>query len=69
MIKLRARPDYYRIGLNVHFGGDSEILNSEYKREERHTSEDKFSSGGVEELNNDEESEQGLVLILTKWET
>ena len=38
-IKLRARPDYYRMVLEVHFEGDSEILNYESEREVGHTSE------------------------------
>ncbi len=27
MIQLRARLDYYRMVLKIHYGGDSEILN------------------------------------------
>ena len=49
MIKLRTRPDYYRIVLKAHFEGDSEILNYEYEREVWHISEDEFTSGDVGE--------------------
>ncbi len=31
MIQLRARLDYYRMVLKIHYGGDSEILYYEYE--------------------------------------
>ena len=40
MIQLRARPDYYRMVLKIHYGGDSKILNNEYERDSGYTSED-----------------------------
>ena len=65
MIKLRARPEYYRMVLRAYSEGDSEILNYEIERELEHTSEDEFTSGDVGELNNDDESGKGLILILS----
>ena len=69
MIKIRARPDYYRMVLMVHFEGESEILNYEYKREAGHTSEDDFTSDDVGESNNDDGSDEGLVLMLNDEKT
>ncbi len=43
MIQLRARPDYYRMVLKVHCGGDSEILNYEYERDSGNNFEDEFT--------------------------
>ena len=33
MIQIRAFPDYYRMVLMIHYGGDSEIQNYEYERD------------------------------------
>ena len=69
MIKLRARPDYHRMVLKVLFEGDSEILNIEYEREVGRSSEKELTSDEVGESNNDEESEEGLVLMLRDGKT
>ena len=69
IIKLRSRPDHYRMLLNVHFEGDSEILNYEYEREMGHNSEDWFTSDDFGESNNDDESDEGLVLMLSEGKT
>ena len=49
MIQLRARLDYYRMVLKIHHGGDSEILNYDYKGDNENTFEDEFKSDGVDE--------------------
>ena len=69
MIKLRGRPDYYRMVLKIHFEGDSKILNYEYEREVGHTSEDKFTSYDCGESNNHGESDEELVLMLNDEKT
>ncbi len=48
MIQSRARPEYYRIVLKIHYGGDSEILNYEYKRASCKTSKEKFKTDCVD---------------------
>ncbi len=52
MIQLRTRPDYYRMVLKIHYGGDSEIFNYEYERDNGDTSEDKFTSDSADEDEN-----------------
>ena len=64
MIKL-----YYRLVLKVHFEGDSEIINYEYEREVGDTSEDVFTSDDIGESNNDGESDEGLVIMLSDEKT
>ncbi len=49
LIQLRARTDYYRMVLKIHYGGDSEILNYEYGRDNGNTSEDEFTSENADE--------------------
>ncbi len=69
MIQLRARPDYYRMVLKIHYGGDSEILNYEYERDNGNTSEDKFRSNSTSEDEQEEEdSIEELVLMLKEPE-
>ena len=65
MIKLRARPDSYRIVLKPLFEGESEILNWEYEREVDHTSDDEFTLYDFGESNNDNELDEVLVLMLS----
>ena len=50
MIQLRAGPDYYRMVLKIHYGGDSEILNYEYERDSGYTSEDEFKSASADDV-------------------
>ncbi len=50
VIQLRARPDYYRMVLKIHNGGDSEILNYEYERDSGYTSEDEFKSASADDV-------------------
>ena len=69
MIRLRARSDYYRMVLKVHSEGDSKILNYEYEREVGHPSEDKFTSDEVGKSNNDDESDEGLLVMLSDGKT
>ena len=69
MIQLLARPDYYRIVLKIHYGGDSEILNYEYKRDNSNNSEDEFTSDSADEDEKEvEDSIEELVLMLNKPE-
>ncbi len=42
MIQLHAHPDNHRLVLKIYYGGDSEILNYEYERDNDNTSEDDF---------------------------
>ena len=49
MIQLRARPDYNRMVLNIHYGGDSEIYNYEYERNSGYTVEDEFTPASADE--------------------
>ena len=49
MIQLRVRPNYYRMVLKIHYGGDSEKLNYEYERDNGITSKDEFTSGSAGE--------------------
>ena len=65
MIKPRAWYAYYRMFLEVHFEGDSEILNHDYEREVGHTSEDEFTSDDIRESNNDDESNEGLLQMFS----
>ena len=69
MVKLRVRPDYYLMVLKVHFESDSEILNYKYERKVGHTSEDEFTSDDAGESNNDDKSDEGLVLMLKDGKT
>ena len=55
--------------LKVHFEGDSEIINYESEGEVGHTSEDKFTSDDLGDSNNDDESDEGLVLMLSGGKT
>ena len=48
-IQLQARPDHYRMVLKIHYGGDSEILNYEYERDNSNASEDEFTSDSAGE--------------------
>ncbi len=69
MIQLRARPDYYRIVLKIHYGGDSEILNYEYERDNGNNSEDEFTSDSAGEDEKEvEDSIEELVLMLNEPE-
>ncbi len=69
MIQLRARPDYYRMVLKIHYGGDSEILNYEYERDGGNTSEEDFTSDSTEEDEQEiEDSIEELVLMLNERE-
>ena len=69
MIQLRARPDYYRMVLKIHYGGDSEILNYEYERDSGYTSEDEFTSASADEDEQEvEDSVEELVLMLNEPE-
>ena len=69
MIQLRARPDYYRMVLKIHYGGDSEILNYEYERDGGNTSEEDFTSDSTEEDEQEiENSIEELVLMLNESE-
>ncbi len=69
MIQLRARPDYYRTVLKIHYGGDSEILNYEYERDIGNTSEDEFTSVSADEDEQEvEDSIEELVLTLNEPE-
>ena len=69
VIKLRTRPDYYRMVLKVYFKGDYEVLDYEYERAVGHTSEDEITSDVVGVSNNDDESFEGLVLMLSDGKT
>ena len=69
MVKLRVRPDYYRLVLKVHFESDSKILNHRYERKVGHTSEDESTSDDARESNNDDKSDEGLVLMLRDGKT
>ena len=53
----------------MHFEVDSEILNYEYEREVRHTSEDDFTSDDTVESKNDDESGEEQVLKLNNRTT
>ncbi len=67
MIYLRARPDYYLMVLNIHYGGNSEILNYEYERNSSYTSEDELKSASVDEDEQAvEDSVEELVLMLNE---
>ena len=69
MIQLRARLDYYRMVLKIHHGGDSEILNYDYKRDNENTFEDEFTSDGVDNKDQEEkDSIEELVLMLNESE-
>ena len=69
MIQLRARPNYYRMVLKIHYGGDSEILNYEYEWDNGNISEDEFTSDSADEEEQEvEDSIEELVLILNKPE-
>ncbi len=69
MIQLRARPDYNRMVLNIHYGGDSEIHNYEYERNSGYTVEDEFTPACADEDEHEvEESLEYLVLVLNKQE-
>ena len=43
MIQLLTRPEYCRMILKIHCGGEYEILNHEYERNDGNTSEDEFT--------------------------
>ncbi len=69
MIQLRARPDNYRMVLKIHCGGDSEILNYEYERDNGNNSEDEFTSESADEDEHEiEDSVEELVLMLNEPE-
>ena len=69
MIQLRARPNYYRMVLNTHYAGDSEILKDEYGRDCGNTSENEFTSDGIQEDEQEiEDSIEELVLMLNEPE-
>ncbi len=69
MIQLRARPDYYRMVLKIHYGGDSEKLNYEYERDCGNNSEDEFTWDGTEEDEQEiEDSIEEQVLMLNEPE-
>ena len=69
MIQLRARPDYYRMVLKIHYGGDYEILNYEYERDNGNTSEDEFTSDSADEEEREvKESIEELILVLNEPE-
>ncbi len=69
MIQLRARLDYYRMVLKIHYGGDSEILYYEYERDNGNTSEDEFTSDSADEDEHEvEDSIEELVLMLNEPE-
>ena len=62
MIKLRERPDYYRMLLKIHFQGDSEIFNYEYERENDNSPEDEFTSAESDDTSDKDEFDDELVL-------
>ncbi len=67
MIQLQVRPDYYRMVLNVHYGGDSEILNYECERDSGYTSEYQFTSdSAIYDKHEEEDSIEELVLMLNE---
>ena len=67
MIQLLAYPDYYRMVLKIHYAGDSEILNHEYKWDSGNTSEYEFTSDGAEYDEHEEIiSVEELVLMLNE---
>ncbi len=69
MIELRAQPDYYCMVLKIHYGGDYNILNNEYERDNGKTSKDKFTSDRADENEQEvEDSIQELVLMLNELE-
>ncbi len=69
MIQLRARPDYYRMVLKIHYKVDSEMLKCEYERANRNISEDEFTSASADEDEHElEESVEELVLTLNEPE-
>ena len=66
-IQLRARSDYYHIVLQIHYRGDSEILNYEYERNNGNNSEDEFTSDTADADEQEvEDSTEELVLMLNK---
>ncbi len=69
LIQLRARSDYYRMVLRIHYGGDSEILNYEFKRDNGNTSDDEFTSNSTDEDEQEvKDSIEELVLTLNEPE-
>ncbi len=64
MIKLRARPDHYRMRLKIHFKVDCQILNYEYERENFITSDDEFSSKESKDTSDKDDGDSELVLTL-----
>ncbi len=54
--------------LKIHYGGDSEILNYEYEREIGNNSEYEFTSDGVDDEDQEENSIEDMVLMLNESE-
>ncbi len=67
VIQLRARPGYYRMVLKIHYGGDSEMLNHEYERDNGNNSKDEFTSDSADEDQHEiEDPVEELVLMLNE---